>query len=163
MQTRQTSIINWIWLVWFYFISYTQSAFWHHLWIHITLSIITFFWYHISLDVFWKLNFSIHFLIKDKVLPCKTSVINRMWLALLQLNRTQSFEIIHFASYWLWHSFYLNAHSIHILIKDEVQTCKKSIINGIWLALLQFVLSLPFEFIHLASYDIHFSFDALMI
>ena len=110
------------------------------------LSVITFFWYHISLDVFWKLNFSIHFLIKDKVLPCKTSVINRMWLALLQLNRAQAFEIIHFASYWLWHSFYLNAHSIHILIKDEVQTCKKSIINGIWLAWFQLNCNQPFEF-----------------
>ena len=95
MQTRQTSIINWIWLVWFYFISYTQSAFWHHLWIHITLSIITFFWYHISLDVFWKLNFSIHILMKDKVQTCKTSVINGIWLALFQLNCTQPFEIIY--------------------------------------------------------------------
>ena len=63
------------------------------------LSVITLFWYHISLNVFWKLNFSIHNLLKDKVQTCKTFVINGIWLAWFQLNRTQSFEIIHFASY----------------------------------------------------------------
>ena len=137
MQTRQTSIINWIWLVWFYFKSYTQSAFWHHLWIHITLSIITFFWYHISLDVFWKLNFSIHILMKDKVQTCKTSVINRIWLALFQLNRTQSAVWIHtfcklWHSFFFWCSYDLN-FVITLLIRNSKDFHTQSTRRNLWL------------------------------
>ena len=136
MQTSQRYVINWIWLVWFYFISnYTRSAFRYHLWVQIT-----FISYNIIL-----ISYLFECFLKAKLFysqsierqgPDMQDICN-------QWNMTGMISVKSYSVFWnytfckLWHSFSFNPHSIHTLIKDKVQTCKKSIINRIWLELFQ--------------------------
>ena len=97
------------------------------------LSVITLFWYLFECFLKAKLFYSHS---NERQGPDMQDICN-------QWNMTGMISVKSYSVFWnytfckLWHSFSFNPHSIHILIKDKVQTCKKSIINGIWLALFQ--------------------------
>ena len=80
---------------------------------------------------------SIYILIKDKVQTCKTSVINRIWLALFQLNRTQSAVWIHtfcklWHSFFFWCSYDLN-FVITLLIRNNKDFHTQTTRGNLWL------------------------------